>query len=344
MSKLGAIILAAGLLALGGCSAGADDGEDAAATPVALVGLAPATQGRIAQTVALYGEVERGGENQVVLPAPVEATVEQIVVPLGAAMHAGQLVANLRPSPGTQALASAAAAQARTAAQALARAQRLRADGLASDADVEAARAAAATAAAQAATLSRQISSLVLRAPRAGYVVALGANPGDLVAPGTAVATLSTGGPQVARFGADPATAAKLSPGMPLEVTNAAGGAAMPATIASISPVADAQTRLATIVVRLPAAQGLAAGQALTARVPVAASGDAVTIPYAALLDDGGQPFVYVVEQGVAHRHDVVTGATDGTRIAVLKGVAPGQQVVIAGGTGVEDGMKVRTK
>lgn len=337
-------IVAAGLVTLAACSASDGAGDDAAAAPVALVSLAPATQGRIAQTVELFGEVERGGANQSVLSAPVEATVESIAISPGDAVRTGEVIARMRPSPGTRAQADAAAAQARAAAQSLARAMRLKADGLASDADVEAARAASAAASAQATALSRQEAGLVLRAPRSGYVVTLGANPGNLVPPGTAVATISSGGAPVGRFGIDPETAAKLSPGMPVEVSGAAGGATIAATIASISPVADPQTRLATVIVRLPAGQGLAAGQTLTARVPVAESDDAVTIPYAALLDDGGQPFVYVVEQGVAHRRDVITGATDGARVAVLKGVSAGQQVVTAGGTGVEDGMKVRTR
>jgi membrane fusion protein (multidrug efflux system) len=69
-----------------------------------------------------------------------------------------------------------------------------------------------------------------------------------------------------------------------------------------------------------------------------------VTIPYEAILDDGGQPYVYVVANGIAHRHDVVTGPSSGTRITIIKGVSAGDIVVVQGGTAVEDGMKVRTK
>jgi membrane fusion protein (multidrug efflux system) len=76
----------------------------------------------------------------------------------------------------------------------------------------------------------------------------------------------------------------------------------------------------------------------------VGSSNDALTIPYAALLDDGGQPYVYVVAGGIAHRHDVTTGATSGDRIAITKGVSAGDQIVTQGGTALEDGMKVRTK
>lgn len=345
MTYLRLTFMAAMLACVSACSGGAsDEDESGGASPVALVSLAPATQGSIARTLELYGEVERSGANQSVLAVPVEATVASIDVPQGGAVRAGEVVARLRPSPVTSAQMAAAQAQARSGAEALARAQRLRVDGLASDADVETARAAAAAASAQAAALARQTAGLALRAPHSGYVVSLGASPGDLLQPGAAVATLSNGGPPVARFGIAPAMAGRLHPGMAVQVSGAGGGDANGAVIGSVSPVADPQTRLASVVVRLPSGQGFAPGQALTASVPIAASEAAVTVPYAALLDDGGQPFVYVVSKGVAHRHDVVTGASDGRRIAILKGVATGDQVVTAGGTGVEDGMKVRIR
>ena len=46
----------------------------------------------------------------------------------------------------------------------------------------------------------------------------------------------------------------------------------------------------------------------------------------------------------MAHRHDVTVGAANDKRVAITKGVSTGDKVVTAGGTGVEDGMKVRTK
>ena len=87
---------------------------------------------------------------------------------------------------------------------------------------------------------------------------------------------------------------------------------------------------------------GLVSDAEVEAARAAAASG--LTIPYAALLDDGGQPFVYVAKDGVAHRHDVETGPATGDRIAIIKGISVNDQVVTQGGTALEDGMKVRTK
>src|SRR6185312_1546637 len=123
-----------------------------------------------------------------------------------------------------------------------------------------------------------------------------------------------------------------------------ANGQAFDARVLSSSPVIDPQTHMASIVATVPASAGLGSGDALRGEVSVAGTATALSVPYAALLDDGGQPYVFVVTGGVAHRTDVETGAHSGDRIAITKGLKAGDQVVVAGGTALDDGMKVRTK
>ncbi len=330
-------------LALAGCSDTSDEVKRAG-DPVALVTLARATTGDIAQTIPLYGQVERDGESQVALTAPVEAMVMRIAAPTGSAVAPAQLIARLSLSPGSRAQYRTAAADAKAASLALARAERLRADGLAGDADVEAARARSAAASALVASLDERNAALVLRAPHAGFIDATAASPGDLVQPGAVIATLSKTGAVRARFGIDPAQVRGLSVGMPLEIHPGDGSPPFTASIASISPVADSGTRLASVLAHIAASQGLAAGQPLSASVAIRTSRAVVSIPYAALLDDGGQPFVFVASGGVAQRRDVEIGASDGQSVAILAGVQDGEMVVVAGATGVKDGLKVRTQ
>lgn len=336
-------IVAGAIVALAGCS-GSSGETNTGDEPAALVSLAKAGTGDIAQSITLFGEIERGGDSQIVLAAPVEATVLRIEAPSGSAVVAGQAIARLKASPASLAQYRAASADAVAAGEALARAQRLRADGLGSDAEVEGARARSAAASALLASFKERNAALVLRAPHAGFVDSTGASAGDLVQPGAVVATLSRTGGAKARFGIDPSQARGLATGMPLEIHPGDGSLPFSAPILSISPVAHAQTRLASILVDIPASQGLAAGQPLSARAVIQSSRAAVTIPYGALLDDGGQPFVFVVNGGKAHRRDVRIGASDSKAVAVLEGLRDGDLVVTAGGTAVEDGMKVRTR
>ena len=331
----------AALLVLAGCST-AEEAPEAA--PTALVTLAPAQPGAIDEDVTLYGAVENGAFGRHVLAAPTEATILSIDAPVGSTVGRGQVVARLSASPTTRLDLARAQTDAQTANLALARAQRLRADGLASDADVETARAAARSANVTRSSLAGRSGSLVLRAPAAGHVEAIGFAHGDLVPAGGAVATISDSGKLRARFGIDPALATRISPGTALRISTPDGAAPFSAPVLSVDPVVDAQTRLASVFVSVPPGSKIGAGATLTAQLPLAGGGGGLTIPYDALLDDAGQPYVFVVKGGVAHRRDVTIGAAGGDRVAIVKGVAPGDQVVTAGGTALEDGMKVRTK
>ena len=320
--------------------------EPKARDPVALVVLGMAERGAIAATLTLYGVAEHGARGRYVLSAPVEASLSRIAAPIGTAVQRGQVIAELTPSPSAQLALAKSTTEKRTADEAYARARRLRGDGLLSDAEVETMRAAAESADATVVSLTRTMAatSLTLRATAPGYVDSLGAGAGVLVPAGTPVATLTTHDDLRARFGIDPANARKLSTGTRLTVATATGGTVLTVPILSIDPVVDPQTRLAAVYAALPAGSGIGAGETLTADVAITTANDIVTIPYAALLDDAGQPYVFVVQDGVAHRRDVATGPASTTRIALTKGLEAGAQVVTEGGTALEDGMQVRTR
>ena len=329
------------ILLLCACSRG---GADQAPAPTALVALGRAEQGAIAQTVTLYGVAQSGAAGNLVLTTPAEAIVSRIGAPVGSRVQKGELIVQLTPAPNTRLDIAKASADARSADAAYARARRLRADGLTSDAEVETARAAAQTADATRASLSARAGALALRAPATGFVESVVAKPGDLVQAGATVATLVRPGDLRAQFGADPSVARALRVGASLKIEAAAGQLAVSVPITSIDPRVDPQTRLASVFANLPPDMGLSIGETLRGTVAISANGGGVTIPYAALLDDGGQPYVFVVTGGVAHRHDVVVGPVNGDRAAITKGVSTGDQIVTKGGTALEDGMKVRTK
>ncbi len=336
-----AIFLIAALLLPACSSTGEDEGKGA--EPVALVGLAVAQQGAITQQIPLYGVVEAGASGKQALAAPADAIVARIVAPVGTRVAASDVIVQLVPAPSTKLDLTKAITDAGAADAAFARARRLRGDGLVSDSEVESASAAATSADAARASLSARSGALTLRAMAPGYVQTIAVNPGELVTVGAAVATIGRLGDVRGRFGVDPATARLLHVGMPVRLASSGGRPAIELRIESVDPAVDPLTRLASVFVRLPAEAGFAAGETLRGSAGVTHGGTSLTIPYDALLDDGGQPFVYVVAGGVAHRHDVTVGAAEGDRVAIVRGIASGDQIVTQGGTALEDGMKVRT-
>jgi RND family efflux transporter MFP subunit len=330
------------LFLLAACSgAGAPDN---AAEPSALVSLATAQPASVQASVRIYGTADAGASGTIILSAPEEAFVTAIDAPMGSAVGRGQLVARLSPGPTVRLEAARAEADARAAALAYARAQRLRTDGLVGNAEVETARAAAQSAAAARANIAQRAAGLVLRAPAAGHVATVSASLGSLVPAGTPIASIVAAGDLRARFGVDPALARTIGRGASVTITPSGGGSAVTVPILSVDPAVDPQTRLASFYVRLPAGAGVGAGEPLTGEIAVSSGGNAPTIPYPALLDDAGQPFVYVVAGGIAHRRNVSVGPSDGHRVVILTGLRPGEAVVVAGGTAVEDGMHVRTR
>ncbi|WP_420606387.1 efflux RND transporter periplasmic adaptor subunit [Novosphingopyxis sp.] len=331
------------LLALAACSSGSDT-QDKAPEPAALVKLAQVGSGPVEQSVTIYGAAQNDATNQRTLTAPAEAIVAHFVVAEGDPVKKGQLVAQLSPSPTTRLDIATAKAGAQSDKLAYERAKRLRADGLVSDAEVESARAAAQSSGATVASLSGRAGSLSLRAPVAGYVQTYPVAEGQLVAAGTAVATIAQAGDLRARFGIDPAIARQLARGGSIDIQRGPGLPPITAPIVSVDPVVDPATRLASLFTRIPGSAGIGAGEPLRANVTTETSGTGPSIPYAALLNEGGQPYVYTVSDDVAHRQDVTVGATDGSMVAITGGLRPGAMVVVAGGTALEDGMKVRTK
>jgi RND family efflux transporter MFP subunit len=340
--KLKSLAVAA-TFTLTACSADGN-GAGQASPPTALVKLRQATQGSIADTVTLYGVAEPGAAGRFALSAPTEAIIERIAAPPGSKVSRGQLIVQLSAAPNARLDLAKASTEARVADAAYARAVRLRADGLVGDTEVETARAAVQSAKATLKSFRSRVGSLALTAPAPGFVAGITGNPGDQVQAGMLVATISSAAGLRARFGADPMIARALSPGEPISIMNPGGKGSSTVRIQSIDPGVNPVTRLQSVFANLPATFGTGPGATLQGEVVTHTQNNTVTILYAALLDDGGQPYVFVVVGGVAHRHDVQTGAANRDRIAITKGVRAGDSVVIEGGTALEDGMKVRTR
>lgn len=329
------------LIFLAGCGSGGGEDAGGKADPTAQVRTAPVTMGATAEQTIVYGAAEAGPGGERSLIAPAEAIVDRILAPNGTVVRAGEAVATLKPSRTTATDFAKASADAASAQAAYARARRLRADGLASDADVETARAAAETAGAARANMGIGRGGITLRAPIDGVVQGFAAKSGDQVAAGAAIATVAMKGDLRAHFGIDPVVAQRVRLGQPLDLASVSGGSHATVPVDGIDTQVDPTTRLASVYGDVPAGFGVGPGEALRGSLSLAAQANGITIPYSALLDDGGRSYVFVVEGGVAHERNVSPGSSSGDRIQILKGLSATDKVVTEGGTALEDGMKV---
>ncbi|MDD5204216.1 MAG: efflux RND transporter periplasmic adaptor subunit, partial [Desulfobacterales bacterium] len=71
---------------------------------------------------------------------------------------------------------------------------------------------------------------------------------------------------------------------------------------------------------------------------------EAVTAPLFAIVEKSGERMVFVENDGIIQARAVSLGVIEGDRIQVTKGLNPGDRLVIAGQTFVEEGMKVQVQ
>ncbi len=174
----------------------------------------------------------------------------------------------------------------------------------------------------------------VLRAPMRGVVAESAATPGASVDEGARLFVLIAID-RVHVVGALPEAALpRLAEIAAAELEVPGAGAPLPLDrLVSVGRVVDADTRTVPIIYELPNPdRRLAIGQAVTLRVFGASMADAVTVPLSAIVDDGGQPVVFVQVGGESfERRPVRLGHREGGDVQVIGDVAAGDRVVTVG-------------
>jgi len=134
--------------------------------------------------------------------------------------------------------------------------------------------------------------------------------------------------------------------GTPVEVVDQAGKVLLNTNVYFISPQIDTGTQ--SVLVKAPAdkaADVLRAMQLVRARI-VWSTHSGITVPVIAVTRVSGQFFAFVTQEDsgktVAHQVPLQLGEITGNDYAVLSGLKPGDQVVIAGGQNLADGVAVR--
>ncbi len=282
--------------------------------------------------------------NTAVLRARTSGTLISLSVAEGDRVKAGQLLgridmAELAPRIAERnAMLDSARASLDQAERTHASNQRLAAQNFispnaldSSRAQVDTARAALAAAQATLDTTRVGQRDASLLAPIAGIVAKRHVLPGEKVSTEQQVLTIvdlarlelaaSVGTHEVAR----------LSPGMPVQVTVEGLDAPLTGTLARIAPAAEAGTRSIGVTVALANAQErLRAGQYAIGRVLLADDQQRLLLPATAVGSSAGQHHVWVVEDGRLARRAVTLGRRDeaGARVEVLQGVGPDARVL----------------
>lgn len=235
----------------------------------------------------------------------------------------------------------------------LERAKGLAASGVISKQDLDAAQTSYESAAAEVKALDAQIEQqnvqlryFSVHAPSAGTVGDVPVHVGDRVTTTTPLTTIDE------RTGLEvylpiPSERAKdLKMGAPVQIQDGAGNVILDTRVYFISPQIDTATQ--TVLAKAPvdqAADKLRAQQLVKARVTWGTQ-SGMTIPVVAVSRLGGQFFAFVVEKkdgkDVARQVPLTLGEITGNDYRVISGLKAGDEVIVAGGQNLADGIPVQ--
>ena len=180
-------------------------------------------------------------------------------------------------------------------------------------------------------------------APTAGTLVSLNAVENAFVSPSMPVAVIDGPEQMKVTVSVSEALVPKLAIGDEAEVTVSAVDATFTAQIRSVEQTANAQTKLYTVTLTVPAdVSGLLSGMFADVTFRTNASENAVVVPTEAILTSGEEQYVFVVEKDTAKYVPVTTGLTGNGVTEITSGLQPGQQLVTVGQAYLSDGAPVR--
>jgi membrane fusion protein (multidrug efflux system) len=334
-----ALALAATLL-LAGCGEQAG-GPAGGGAPASTVTTATVARGPWRDAIEAVGTAQ--ARESVVITAKVTETVERVNFEDGAIVQAGDVLVDLSGRAELAGLEEARTAL-REASQQLERQEQLAAQRLIPASQLDAQRASRDAARARMDAVQARLGDRVITAPFAGVLGFRQVSPGSLVSPGTPIATLDDISIIKLDFSVPEAHLASLAIGQDVQARSIAyGERGFSGTVTSIGSRVDPVSRTVAVRAEIANPEGaLRPGMLLTVRL-LQPPREVVAIPEIAVVQVGGQAFVYTVDEaGLARRVDVRLGARRPGEVEVREGLAGGERLVVDGTVKLRDGAPVR--
>jgi RND family efflux transporter MFP subunit len=182
-----------------------------------------------------------------------------------------------------------------------------------------------------------------VRSPVAGVVVEKNVEAGDVVAPQEQLFRVAEVSTLVVRVGVSELDVGDLSQGEEVEVTlDAEPLQPLRGRIRRIFPAADPATRLVPVEVALEGSGLARPGFLARIRLKLGERVDVPIVPAGAILSDGAGEAAFVVQGGRAVRREVESGVVSEGRVEIVRGLQPGETIVVEGNHALRDGMPVR--
>ena len=185
-----------------------------------------------------------------------------------------------------------------------------------------------------------QLDMYTLTAPIDGIIEAVNVKEHDFASPQTPAFVISNKNTMTVTFGVSEGIRSTLRVGQKIEVDR--NGKFYDAAITEIGSMIDQSTGLFMIksCVSTPD-DSLLTGSSVKVTAQTYSQADAILIPYDAVYYDNSQPYVYVVQDGIAKRKDVETGIFDEETITVLDGLSTEDVLITSWSANLREGAEV---
>lgn len=302
------------------------------------VATATATTGPAVEAVYATGNVEPVQWAKVG-PA-LRGRLTAVLVEEGQRVAQGQVMARLDDRE-AQARLIELQARAEFAAEDLARVRQLVARDIATRAQLDRGESEARASRAAVEAQQRRLDDYLVRAPAAGVVLRRDAEIGEIVDTPAALFYVGELRPLRVTAEVDEEDIARVEPGQRVLLrAEAFPGQALPATVATITPMGNSARKAYRVRLALPEDTPLRIGMTVEANIVLRETPDAVLVPGAAVRDG----HVFVVEDGTARRRAVVVGVQAPRLTEIRSGLAAGATVIVNPPAGLADGAHVRVR
>jgi HlyD family secretion protein len=189
-----------------------------------------------------------------------------------------------------------------------------------------------------------QVAYSEIRSPISGLITDRPLYAGEMANAGSPLLTVMDVSRVVARANVPQNLAGLLKVGQPGTITETAGSEPVQGKVIVVSPAVDPNSTTVQVWVQASnPGETLKPGATVHVSIIAATLNHVAVVPPEAILPsaDGGTAVMVIGADGIAHEKKVEVGVREPDKVQIASGVAVGQQVVIGGGVGLQDGTKV---
>ena len=303
------------------------------ATNVKIMTLSPSS---LTEYVIAYGVTQP--IRDVTYSAEVPGRVEALPVDLGDRVARGRVIARIDYRT-LQAQEEQASTNYNLAKSTYKRLASLQDDNVISKQKIDEAQSAMLSAKAGLSIASANVKKAVVRSTYSGIVDTKFVEKGEYVGPGTPLLKIVDYKTIIVEAKLAETQTGGIQRDADVDVTIEALGKTFNGKVDTLIPTADSASKTFTLRIRIDNPDyKILVGMSAIVRLTTTRHDDVLVVSQSTVIEETGNRSVFVAENGIAKKRDVVLGAVEKDKVVVKEGLSPGDKIIVVGQRDLEDG------